>query len=211
VENDLRTNPSDATVRSCIKSLSRARRAAVHIPRSRVISTGRALRSLAFAILLAPFLSAAALAAPSPAPVPTFNATHLNERLNEAAKGGPLASPKPIPAPTVPLHTEFVVETNRLGQITRVRSGKESKDLHFNAMTYGNVLQAFIRKPDGTAVAGVYRMTYDYDPTTTNVKRGVSLISAGGVDPNAKGAVNDMADINKARAEREAKKPSPKP
>jgi len=204
VENDLRTSPSDATAPSYIKSSSRALRAAVHIPRSRVISPRRAL---APALLLAAMLCGSASAAPTPAPAPTLDATHLNERLKDAANGvWPVKNgAKPLPAPTVPLHTEFVVETNAKGQIARVRSGKESSDAQFNAMTYGNVVQAFIRKADGSgAIAGTYRMTYDYDPTTTNVKRGVTLISAGGVNPNAMGEVDKFAEINRKRAEKEA-------
>lgn len=36
----------------------------------------------------------------------------------------------------------------------------------FNAWTYGNVLQMWIRHPDGTAEVGIYKVTYDYDPAT---------------------------------------------
>jgi hypothetical protein len=109
------------------------------------------------------------------------------------------AAPAPQPAPAVaavpdkPEHTEFTVETNAKGQVTRVRSGKPSPDPAFNAMTYGNALQAFIRTDDGRAVAGVFRLTYDYDPASKRVRRGVALIHAGGVDPSALGAVDAMA------------------
>ena len=85
--------------------------------------------------------------------------------------------------PTVPLHTEFVVEVNRLGQVVRVRSGKSSKNDAYNAQTYGNALQAFIRKPDGKVVLGTYRLTYDYSPKTGRVRRDVALVKAGGVNP----------------------------
>lgn len=101
--------------------------------------------------------------------------------------------------PTVAEHTEFVVETNAKGQVTRVRSGKSVKDLAFNAMTYGNALQTFIRTTDGHAVAGTYRLKYDYSPKTKRVRRSVQLIRAGGVNPNAIGAVDDMARVEKRR------------
>jgi hypothetical protein len=94
--------------------------------------------------------------------------------------------------PTQREHTEFVVEINKLGQVTRVRSGKSSKNLMFNAQTYGNVLQAFIRTDDGRVVVGTYRMSYDFDPKTGHVRRGVALISRGGVDPDAQGAALEI-------------------
>jgi hypothetical protein len=65
----------------------------------------------------------------------------------------------------------------------------------FNAQTYGNALQAFIRTPDGKAIVGTYRLTYDYNPQTKRVRRDVALIKAGGVDPNAKGAVDEMEEV----------------
>ena len=71
----------------------------------------------------------------------------------------------------------------------RVGSAQASHDARFNMMTRGNALQAFIRRPNGTAVAGVYKLTYDYSPKTKMVRRDVKLVRAGGVDPNAKGAV----------------------
>ncbi|MBD5656979.1 MAG: hypothetical protein IAI50_17640 [Candidatus Eremiobacteraeota bacterium] len=94
-----------------------------------------------------------------------------------------------VHTPTTAVHTEFVVETNRLGQVTRVRSGVSSKDAAFNAMTYGNALQSFIRTDSGRAVAGTYRLDYDYDPRRKAVKRSVAIVRAGGVNPNAPGAV----------------------
>ncbi|MBV8246484.1 MAG: hypothetical protein JOZ38_11215 [Candidatus Eremiobacteraeota bacterium] len=90
------------------------------------------------------------------------------------------------------LHTEFVVEVNHLGQIVRVKSGKSCKNLAFNAQTYGNVLQMWIRKPDGTAVVGMYRVTYDYDPKTHDVHRGVALLKEGGDWGDELGAANEM-------------------
>ena len=111
------------------------------------------------------------------------------------------ASPHPftLPTPHLPtdrLHTEFVVEVNRLGQIVRVKSGKSCKNLTFNAQTYGNVLQMWIRKPNGSAIVGLYRVTYDYDPRTQKVHRGVALLARGGNWGNKKGAVTDMMQID---------------
>ena len=94
----------------------------------------------------------------------------------------------------VPLHTEYVVAVNKLGQVTHVISGKLSKNRTYNTQTVGNALQAFIRTPDGKAIAGSYRLTYDYNPKTARVRREVSLVRAGGVDPNAPGAVNAMIE-----------------
>jgi hypothetical protein len=100
--------------------------------------------------------------------------------------------------PKVPLHTEYVVAINKLGQVSRVISGKVSKDKTYNLQTYGNAMQAFIRTPDGRAISGKYRLTYDYSPKTARIHRDVALLSAGGVDPNALGAVNEMIeDVNK--------------
>ncbi len=114
--------------------------------------------------------------------------------------------PRAMPAPRlpkIPLHTEFVVEVNKLGQVVRVKSGKSCKDLTFNAMTYGNVLQMFIRTADGMhAIVGLYRVTYDYDPRTTRARRGVGIVSRGGKWGNEEGAANNMRDI----AERQAKR-----
>jgi hypothetical protein len=102
------------------------------------------------------------------------------------------------PAPSVPLHAAYTVETNKLGQVVRVRSAQASSDKRFNLITRGNALQAFIRRQDGTAVAGIYKLSYDYSPKTKDVARTVQLVRAGGVDPNAKGAVT-------AALERQAK------
>jgi len=99
--------------------------------------------------------------------------------------------------PSTAVHTEFMVEINRKGQVTRVRSGKECPDLAFNAMTYGNALQAFIRTPDGRAIPGTYRLSYDFSPKTKLVRRSVELISAGGVDPDRISAVDEMAALAK--------------
>ncbi|HET9030985.1 MAG TPA: hypothetical protein VFN49_12500 [Candidatus Aquilonibacter sp.] len=130
------------------------------------------------------------------------------------------ASPAPKPAPHAPfkpqlpkmaMHTEFLVEVNSRGQVVRVKSGKSAKQctkqteqqcLFFNAQTYGNVLQMWIRHPDGTAEVGMYRVTYDYDPKTHNVRRNVAIVSRGGNWGNTPGAATDMMD--KAQAEAKA-------
>jgi len=121
--------------------------------------------------------------------------------LGASAAGATGAAPTHarVPAPRTPataVHTEFLVEVNAKGQVTRVRSGKSCPDLAFNAMTYGNALQAFIRTPDGRSISGLYRLSYDYNPKTKRVARAVALIHAGGVDPNRIGAVDEMALIN---------------
>jgi hypothetical protein len=110
--------------------------------------------------------------------------------------------------PKVPLHTEYVVAVNKLGQVTRVISSKVSKDKTYNLQTYGNAMQAFIRTPDGKAISGRYRLTYDYSPKTTRIHRDVALVGAGGVDAGAPGAVNAMmSDVEKrAKAAAAAKK-----
>jgi hypothetical protein len=131
--------------------------------------------------------SVAALAAPTPKP---------------AAK--PPAGPTPFDvtkvqpralAPKRQLHVEYTVEVNKLGQVARVRSVKPSHDEDFDTKTYGNALQMFIRTPDGRALAGIYRVSYDYDPKKLTVDRTIALVRAGGVNPNAKGAALDMMEI----------------
>ena len=49
---------------------------------------------------------------------------------------------------------------------------------------------------------GTYRLTYDYDPKTLRVRRDVALVRAGGVNPNAKGAAEDMMEIARRNANR---------
>jgi hypothetical protein len=91
-------------------------------------------------------------------------------------------------------HAEFMVDINKLGQVTRVRAEHSSDSPTFNAQTYGNALQAFIRTPDGHVVLGTYRLTYDFDPKTARVRRDVTLVRQGGVDPDAKGAAAELMD-----------------
>jgi hypothetical protein len=137
-----------------------------------------------------------------------------------AARAGasPPATPAPSPArpvihtPATAVRTAFIVETNRLGQVTRVRSGTSSNDLAFNAMTYGNALQAFIRTQSGGAVAGTYRLEYNYDPRAKSVRRTVALVRAGGVNASAPGAVTVEAEkLAKAAERARAAQPSPSP
>jgi hypothetical protein len=115
----------------------------------------------------------------------------------------PSSSPHPAPHPTrivihlpnVPLHTEVVVEVNKKGQVVRVKSTKPCKVQTFNLQTYGNALQMWIRRPDGTAQVGLYRVTYDYDPKTQNVTRRIALISLGGSWGNEDGAATVMIQM----------------
>lgn len=117
-----------------------------------------------------------------------------------AATPKPGASPVVIHLPNFPLHTEVVVEVNKKGQVVRVKSTKPCKVASFNLQTYGNALQMWIRRPDGTAQVGLYRISYDYDPKTQDVTRRISLVSAGGNWANAEGAANVMVDMEKKQA-----------
>ncbi|HEY0799168.1 MAG TPA: hypothetical protein VGD50_08455 [Candidatus Baltobacteraceae bacterium] len=157
------------------------------------------LRSIAGAVLAALLLtSLAAFADPTAAPTsPDFN----------LPLGAPTLPPS-VRLPKLPgsgLHTMFLVETNKKGQVTRVRSGTGSSDNRFNIVTYGNALQTFIRTPAGNAVAGTFRLDYNYSPSTGHVQRDVTLVTAGGVNPNAEGAVYKMMLLASRHA------PSPKP
>ncbi|HTX56007.1 MAG TPA: hypothetical protein VMD47_02795 [Candidatus Acidoferrales bacterium] len=128
-----------------------------------------------------------------------------------AAVSLPSAAATPKPAPTVKLatvaeHSEFLVEVNAKGQVVRVvaRKGTGAKDPLFNEHTYGNVLQMWIRHPDGTAQVGLYKVTYDYDPKTKKIARNVSLVKAGGNWGNEPGAVTQMEnDVEAAKEARE--------
>jgi hypothetical protein len=114
----------------------------------------------------------------------------------------PAPQPGTVVVPKTAEHSAYVIEVNGKGQVSKVRSSVSSGNQQFDAMTYGNVIQTFVRKPDGTAVAGVYRMNYDYDPKTKNVKRSVTLLQTGGVNANAVGLVDRMAEANKVAAEK---------
>ena len=130
----------------------------------------------------------------------------------DAATPAPSVSQKPVGAfgmqsapvmryPNVPLHSEVVVEVNHKGQVVRVKSTKPSKMQTFNLQTYGNALQMWIRKPDGSAETGLYRVTYDYDPKTRKVTRNVAIVSTGGNWGNEEGAADVMMDLVKKQAE----------
>jgi hypothetical protein len=139
-------------------------------------------------LIAAAFVLAASSAAWAATPPPHAQATAA-PRVNVES-----LQPKSL-FPKVALHTEMIVEVNKLGQVSRVRSIKPSKDVPFNTHVYGNALQAFIRTPDGNVVLGSYRLTYDYDPKTQRIHRDVALVKEGGVDPNRKGAATEMSEI----------------
>jgi hypothetical protein len=114
------------------------------------------------------------------------------------------ATPPPPPhitLPNVPLHTEIVVEVNKLGQVVRVKSAKTCKVQAFNIQTIGNALQMWIRKPDGSATVGLYRVSYDYDPKTQKVARSIALVTAGGSWGNDPGAANVMIENARKQAQ----------
>ena len=114
--------------------------------------------------------------------------------------------PPPPPLPTKPLHDSFTVLVNNKGQVVRVAHGDFSGDRAFDTMMLGNAMQMWIRKPDGSAIAGTYRVSYRYDPTTKKVARVPSLISAGGSWANSPGAatliVKDLQSQARAEYER---------
>jgi hypothetical protein len=97
------------------------------------------------------------------------------------------------------------VEVNKKGQVVRIKSGRGTKYPSFNAQTYGNALQMWIRKADGSSVVGLFKVTYDYNPKTHGVTRKVSLISAGGSWGDEEGAANVMIDTAKKEAAASAK------
>lgn len=103
--------------------------------------------------------------------------------------------------PKIPLHTEVVVEVNKYGQVVRVKSTKPCKVQTFNVQTFGNALQMWIRKPDGSATVGLFRVTYDYDPKTQKVTRRVALVSAGGNWGDEEGAADVMMDTARRQAQ----------
>jgi len=135
------------------------------------------MAALAAALLVFP-LSAAA--APTPAPVP---------------------SPK---LPSKPLHVELQVEVNKLGQVVRVLHGTLSGDGPFDTMVMGNALQMWIRDQRGktvTAVVGLYKVHYDYDPKTQHVKRTFALFQRGGNWANEPGAATKIVSDAKKEAQ----------
>lgn len=134
------------------------------------------------------------------------------------AQPTPAASSSPhriaIPPPSFPkekLHAEYVVEVNKKGQVVKIKSGRGTKYGSFNAQTYGNALQMWIRRPDGSAVVGLYRVSYDYDPSNHHVARHVALVSKGGSWANSEGAANVMMDTAKREAAEARKHPQSSP
>jgi hypothetical protein len=96
----------------------------LHVPRPsrHRCGVGRAkVRSgVAFAALIFAGGTALATAAPTPtpAPAPTLNAEEFNKRLRESLQKHVLPTPM---VPTQTLRVVLVVETNKKGQVTRVR------------------------------------------------------------------------------------------
>jgi hypothetical protein len=121
---------------------------------------------------------------------------------------GARAQTAPIPGSITedfksPLHAVVTVEVNDKGQVSKIRSMQSSKNEKFNLNVYGNAAQMFIRKPDGSAIAGVYDVTYDYDPSAPKdkaISRKVSLVQAGGVDGSAPGLVTKYRSQSPAPA-----------
>jgi hypothetical protein len=143
-----------------------------------------------FSILLAALMVAAFVPAMAATPKP---------------KPTPHASVPVLKLPNEPLHSEYIVEVNKRGQVVRVKSSKVSKVTTFNVQTYGNALQMWIRKPNGSATVGLFKVTYDYNPKTHKVARNISLVSTGGSWANDEGAANVMLDTAKREAMEAAK------
>jgi hypothetical protein len=128
-----------------------------------------------------------------------------------APAGAATRTPQPMPTirfSKVPLHTEFVVQVNKRGQVVRVKSGKSTPNYTYNAQTYGNVLQMWIRHPDGSAEVGTYKVTYDYNPANHGIHRGVQLLKAGGNWGDKQGAADEMMDIYRKNEAKGAVKPN---
>jgi hypothetical protein len=99
--------------------------------------------------------------------------------------------------PKTPQHVYYLVEVNRKGQVSKIRSGTHSQDRLFDSVTYGNVAQTFVRRSDGKAISGLFRVSYDYDPKSQKVTRSVALVHPGGVDAAAPGLVDVVVEINR--------------
>jgi hypothetical protein len=178
-----RSNEPCANMLEHFRSSLRAHPAVRLLPRYRAIS----IRWLVLALIVpcAAFTPGGVLAA-SPSPHPAASARPVRIDVTKV-------QPKSL-LPKKPEHADYVVEINKLGQVTRITSRHSSASATFNSQTYGNALQTFIRTPDGHVVLGSYKLTYDFDPKTARVRRDVTLIRQGGVDPDAKGAALDMLD-----------------
>lgn len=116
-------------------------------------------------------------------------------------------APAPMPTPKLPtkaLHVDLQVEVNKLGQVVRVLHGNLSSDPPFDTMVMGNALQMWIRDQRGktiTAIVGLYRVNYDYNPKTHGVKRTFALIKRGGSWANEPGAATKIVNDAKKQAE----------
>lgn len=119
---------------------------------------------------------------------------------------GSMAGMPAIKLPAVPLHTEFIVEVNKKGQVVKSKASKLSKVDTFNLQTYGNTLQMWIRKPDGSADVGTFRVSFDYDPKTKKVSRNITLVSLGGNWGDEEGAASYMIDLAQKQLEEAVKK-----
>jgi hypothetical protein len=117
------------------------------------------------------------------------------------------SAPTPMPTPKLPskaLHVDLQVEVNKLGQVVRVLHGNLSGDAPFDTMVMGNALQMWIRDQRGktvTAIVGLYRVNYNYNPATHSVKRTFSLIKRDGSWANEPGAANKIVDDAKKQAQ----------
>ncbi len=125
-----------------------------------------------------------------------------------ATTAHPTAKPRLAqpPFPTKRERTEFVVMVNAKGQVVGVKSKKGCDNYFFNAQTLGNVLQMWIRHPDGSAEVGLYRVVYEYDPHTRKVARAISLVRAGGDWGNREGAAAAMMDTATREAQLQLQK-----
>jgi hypothetical protein len=135
---------------------------------------------------------------------PVLAATPAPSPKASGAPRQPLVLPTPN-MPKFPIHTEFVVEVNSKGQVVAIKHKTGSNVPMYNAWTYGNVLQMWIRHPDGTAEVGLYKVTYDYDPHTKKITRVPTLVSAGGTWGDQEGAANQMIDVARKEAEEHQK------
>lgn len=113
----------------------------------------------------------------------------------------PVVAAQLPPLPKIPLHTEVTVQVNKKGQVVRITATKPCKVNTFNVQTFGNALQMWIRRPDGTAQVGLYRISYDYDPKTKNVARHIALVKAGGSWGDAPGAATVMIENARKQAQ----------
>lgn len=107
------------------------------------------------------------------------------------AATSPPPKPVPLPTPNYPnkqLHVQLLVEVNKHGQVVFVQHGTLSGNRSFDTMTLGNAMQMWIRRPDGSAETGLYRVSYDYDPHTHAVSRVPSLVKPGGAWADSPGA-----------------------